>query len=761
MKKIGLFILALLTLLPEGFAQVETIGLVLRDTSVLEGGTIDLPVSVNESLTDKGVFSYSFHLQYDPRYLKLDSVITEGTLSGVFGPATFHETQPDYYLRLLTIAASGIQPLEGEGVLLRLRFKALKAGWQPVRFTGSKNTYFNEGVPFLSNPDAGCYIRVESPSVLQLYPGQATLVKGDSLHMEAWYGTPPYHWLVSDTTVARISDSGLLVAVGTGSMHVTAIDTNGVSGATDRMEVLPYRIRIPDNLLQVEGQVVDVPLFVTDLSGLGVMSGSFRLQYDDYYLNYEGIESIGGLLESYNVIVNASESERLSVAFAGNVPLEGGGMLMMVRFRLLRTCYGTTIQIDQSLFNETIKGAHANGAVQSRQAPDVSVYPTEGRLVVGESDSFIFYGAVGPQHWTVSDTTVARINDQGVMTALKRGTVRVIGVDSTGVSVSTGPFMVYDTRVVMPDTGICNFDRVVHYPVSVEYIPTEGLYSFEATLRYDTTRLSFDGISLDATVASNWAYAYNLTFAGSYGYLHIASSGTQPLSSPGVLYHAAFKPRESFDSYTHSWLKLERFVFNEGMPSVVLHDEGSIFGQLPKTNRVVIRSTDEFGRQYVAGDTIRMQADVYDVLSPVYQWFVNGVMVDGATLSTFATTTLVSADTVTCRVTALDECIIDPVAWSNPLSFYIETSTLVSDVSSDNLTAYPNPFKESLSVRSTLLQHEQASLTVYDLAGQKRTMGVTSKGNERILDFSLQPAGFYLIVIQTPTQTERVKVLKQ
>jgi hypothetical protein len=96
-------------------------------------------------------------------------------------------------------------------------------------------------------------------------------------------------------------------------------------------------------------------------------------------------------------------------------------------------------------------------------------------------------------------------------------------------------------------------------------------------------------------------------------------------------------------------------------------------------------------------------------------------------------------------------------------SLYVTVdSTLVGlKVVKTSSITYPNPFKETLILRSPLLLDGQAVVSVLDLNGVRLPIETVGVGEERTLRFGQQPAGIYLIVVQTPSMTERVKVLKQ
>jgi hypothetical protein len=114
---------------------------------------------------------------------------------------------------------------------------------------------------------------------------------------------------------------------------------------------------------------------------------------------------------------------------------------------------------------------------------------------------------------------------------------------------------------------------------------------------------------------------------------------------------------------------------------------------------------------------------------------------------------------------------IDPLGeasgFSEEISFSVtETGVDVGDVPSAKMlsldSAYPNPFRQSTTIRFTLLEAGRVTLTVYDALGRKVRVlkhGVFSPGKHEVkLQADGLSSGVYLYRLQAPTGTRTARV---
>jgi len=104
------------------------------------GGEISIPINVT-GIKDKGIISYEFDLRYDPLVIQPQGKVvdvTETVSRGLSGVANANETG------LLRVAVYGSLPIDADGILLNLHFKAVGplGSASPLKW---ERLVFNEG----------------------------------------------------------------------------------------------------------------------------------------------------------------------------------------------------------------------------------------------------------------------------------------------------------------------------------------------------------------------------------------------------------------------------------------------------------------------------------------------------------------------------------------------------------------------------------------------------------------------------------------
>ena len=162
------------------------IGISMPDTSGIAGEMIDLPVIVEDDLSGQGVISYQLQINFTNSRIKLEDVVTFGTLTQSLGNYSFNQTASNQ----VQISAAGSSPLTGKGTLIILRFKMLTSGTATLTFTDTLNNFFNEGSPSV-NLQNGRIVIAAAP-VITVNPNTGLLAVGETLNMSVSSGTAPY-----------------------------------------------------------------------------------------------------------------------------------------------------------------------------------------------------------------------------------------------------------------------------------------------------------------------------------------------------------------------------------------------------------------------------------------------------------------------------------------------------------------------------------------------------------------------------------------
>ncbi|MDO9152508.1 MAG: cohesin domain-containing protein [Paludibacter sp.] len=751
MKKINIIFLFLLPfLLTKGWVQAQSIGLRMPDTTCVQGTIVEIPIFIDSSLTGKEVYSYSFQLRFDPYYMQPESIIISGTVCEALGMPVLNTSVSG----LVSFANAGTVPLTGNGKFIIIKWLLKKSGWTQLSFTDNKHNYLNEGIPAITLNSGNISI-LQAPTIT-IYPDKQVIAKGDQLQMNVYGGSAPYSWSVTDIGLAEIDQNGLLTAKATGMEKVVAIDANGVKDTTQNIEIRSYKLSIPTDLTQWEGATIDIPVLTTDLTGLNVSSGSFQLGFNPDVLSPVSIVHTGTKLASYQVFLQKAERS-VSVAFAGSTILSGAGTLVYVRFTVLSHPNGVTnIEIDKALMNENLLAAYSNGYFSVKNFQYRSIYPAQGALVIGESVELNISGqAIPPWKWSVNDSTVASINQTGILTGKKHGQVMVTVIDSAGAPAKTDYFTVFDTRIVIPDTTICQYDRLVEYPIYLETLPRDSIISFEGQLSYDTSKLNFSGIETTGTITQNWISSANETD----GKINFACSGSKALLKSGVLLKLKFLPKTVFTSGSWAGMNLNNFALNEGSPFALMRKNAYISGvtsNIASAEITVAPSSTLF-----AGDTAFLKTIVKYGGIPRFQWLKNGAEIPGEHRATLHLASVVNNDKISCKVISTDPCVTDTIVYSNTIIFSVSPRVGLNSLTSDDIRLYPNPIDDQLHIVLNSSADRNTKVEVFDAIGRMLKIKNVQTQNVMTLDFSNQNSGFYLVKVTLDRGTMLFKIMKR
>ncbi|HNW90290.1 MAG TPA: cohesin domain-containing protein [Bacteroidales bacterium] len=645
MKKHKILFFLLLLMWSSGWLTAQTIAMRIPDTVVTSGIQIDIPVYVDSSLTGQNVMSYMLQVAFNPAYLQPVSIIVSGTLSAPFGSPAVNTSVPG----VITMAAAGTAPLTGAGKFIYIRFLALQPGGTDISFTGTAGNYFNEGSPEMTFD--GGYINIYAPPSITVFPDNGIIANGEQLQFNVNNGAPSFQWFVTNSSVAAIDATGLLTATQAGFTRVVAQDNNAIRDTTNFIEIRAMRLNIPDNLSQWQGTDIDIPVNVTDLTGLNILSGNFAFTYNQNILTPIGIVQAGSLLASYpSPVFNSSTPGYFSLAFAGTTPLDGSGTLIYVRFHVSNLNSGATeINFVNGLFNETLVPAFTNGYFTTIDLPVLSVLPYSGYLVAGETQQFtVGGGGIMPFAWNVSDTNAVSISQSGLLTAKRSGLVYISVTDSLGATATSGAFQIFDTRVIMPDTMVCLETTIYSYPVQIGSLPSgESVQSIQGILNYDTTYFSFLDIESSGTLTQGWTFVKN----PSAGQVIFAGSGSSPFNSAGTILLFEFAVKPAFNNGNNTFLNLHNVVLNEGIPLPLVDGYADITGAARPSTPVV--------GTIVQPDCTEALGSVDLSGLPPDNWLINPGNTTGSGINT---TIFLAAGTYNLTVTDGSGCASEPTA---------------------------------------------------------------------------------------------------
>jgi len=580
MKKIIFPVLLIFLLLTSLHGKAQPVQVRIPTLTSTAGNSVDVPVYVDNSLTGLNVYAYQLKLTYNSSYISYTSVEIAGTMVQGWGSPVVNNTAAG----TLILAGAGTAPLTGTGALFYIRFQCAAAGYSALSFSGgTESNFFNEGTPAMTLVNGS--LTVNSLPSITVSPNTALLSVGETQQFNVSGGTAPFTWSVTNPAVASISATGLLTATSAGFTQVSVHDNNGITDLTDgNIEIRAMKMTLPTQSAW-QGSMVEIPVSVTSLSGLGCVSGNFTVTFNQNILTATGINTVGTMLSGYpNVTINNAISGSVQIAFAGTVPLSGSGILIYLQFQVSSVNTGSSaLNFTTALFNETMLAKTINGSFTTINFPVISISPVTWTMVAGEAKQFTASGGTTPYTWSSSDNSVATISNLGLLSALRGGNVKLTAVDFNGATGTSGNITIYDTYVSVFSSGAV-LGSVFDLPITMASLPAgKSVYSIQGTISYKTPELVALDIISAGSMSDGWTFVKNvsgnkITFAG---------AGTTNFGSPGTMLYVRFQLTADLTLGEAAYVNIDNILLNEGDPTAKIQN-GSITGSAPATESLTL-----------------------------------------------------------------------------------------------------------------------------------------------------------------------------
>ena len=475
-------LLALLLALPGSSAGQNPVGFSITGASVTEKDTFTVSLNADTLLTGRDVYAYRFHVTYSPTYLEFLGVPGTGAVLSSWGAPTMNSENAGS----IVLAGAGTAPLEGTGEMVQFRFRARRPGNTTIGFNTGES-YLNEGNPPSAYSDGP--VSAAGLSYPDIYPDSRDLYIGDEVAMSVSGGEAPFTYTADDPQVAQITGGDTVRAVGPGTTRITVTDNNGESSTTSglfdvraiRMDLEPVDVWPADTFY--------LPVRIEVAPGTTVYSGRFDLDHHGSLAGLEGMILQGDY--SPNIQAHTGDGN-VSVSFASTSGITGSGVLCYLGFRA-GSSGNRYVNLSSMRFNETLYAWNqAYGYdVNVRSLPNLSLSPSYGNLMWGETQKIDVSNGTGPYTWKVSDTGVASVDAQGNLSAITGGAVRVTATDANGATTTSGIFTVYDHEIsVYNSEGV--LDTETRVPVISSSLPSgKKLFSYRASFSFNDNHLEF------------------------------------------------------------------------------------------------------------------------------------------------------------------------------------------------------------------------------------------------------------------------------
>jgi hypothetical protein len=569
MKKIKYLLIIIAVVMLGNISLADNpVELRIPDVTATVGDFINIPIYVDNSVTGENIYSYQFKIYHNAARLSFVSIETAATMSQTWGTPASNVSGTNY----LYIAGAGSTPLTGTGVLFYMRFQCISTGGSSLNFDGAAtNNLFNEGNPEIIFDDG--YISITALPSINVSPDNGLLTVGDNMQFNVSGGTAPYSWFVTNPAIASINSSGLLSSSSHGFTKVVAQDDNGIRDTiTGWIEIRAMQLSIHDTT-EWQGATIDIPIYTTSLTGLGIMSGNISFTYNQNILAPTALITTGTLIDGYTVSFNNSIMGSVNIAFAGTTPLSGSGQLCYVRFDVSSVnTGGSPLNFTEAIFNEDLPATTDNGYFSTINFSTITVSPNTYTLVAGETHLFSASGGIAPYTWTSSDNTVATIDASGLLTAHHSGVIQVTATDNVGATGSSGNITVYDTYLDIDDASAM-VNSVYDLEVNISDLPTgQDVYAFDGAITYRTPELVALSI-VPGPQTAGWSIFSNV----SGNQISFAAAGTSPLTSAGVLFKIRFQLTSELSVGEFAYVNFGNINLNEGVP-LPLTSNGGITG---------------------------------------------------------------------------------------------------------------------------------------------------------------------------------------
>ena len=614
----------------------------LPNRAIDPGAAFSVPVQVTD-LTEQGITSCAFAVEYDGSIIAATGVSIDGSLASAWDPPGFSVGEGR-----VEVSMSGAEPLSGAGKLVEIAFlvnSSVRIGeTSPLNLDSFT---FNSGQPPAVTTGGTFTVRDTRLPIITAGPEIVSVTStGAVIRWETnersfglvEYGATSAYGLSENLGVRKFEQTATLSGLDPMTEYhfrVGAIDSSG-NGPTYSEDLIfttepggDILVSVPDQNISVGGSF-DIPVQVGDLTGQGVIAVNMVLRYDTEIITPTNVTTSGGLMQNWETPATHFLDGLIVISTSGPSPLTGSGTLVNLHFKVSSQIYdGTTrIEFARFMFNQGWPDITATGGTLSITGnPDVSppqiVFGPYADNVGFDSaeivwftdepgDAVVDYGASTSYGLSAQDanfTTEHRI----VLSGLNQNTTyhfRVFSKDALGNG-PTGSTDAAFTTISGAGVSVSLADvsqpsgAAFSVPISVGSVSGLAVYSADIVITYNPQVLTVIEASTSGTLASSWTPVYTIT----EGRIVIAMGGIQPLSGSGTLVNLRFNVAQSAQIGEFSPIVFSNFTFNEGTPSAITHNSlftvkdvtdplieaGPIVTALSPTSASIIWATDESG----------------------------------------------------------------------------------------------------------------------------------------------------------------------
>lgn len=326
---------------------------------------------------------------------------------------------------------------------------------------------------------------------------------------------------------------------------------------------------------------VDIPVEISNTTGLGIIAVEFTLTYDLNILTVTKVTTAGTIAQSWGDPTYNITSGRIVLGMAGVTPLNGNGILLYITVKVAAdAAIGATSAMDLATgrLNEgAIPAALRDGlfiVVETGIYGDVSgngdVTSYDGALVLQNSVGLIQFTPQQKVLGDVSGSGDVTAYDAALILQYAVGIIDHFPVEEGGPEIFAIMANPPPIDVTVPDvTGAPGSNIIV--PITVSDTTGAGVIGVDIILTYDPNILTPVDVLKDSTIAESW----NIGHRVSEDKVIIGMMNFSPLSGSGTLVKIRFRVFDTARDGENSPLTLSRISFNEG--NVTVNPKNGVF----------------------------------------------------------------------------------------------------------------------------------------------------------------------------------------
>lgn len=362
--------------------------------------------------------------------------------------------------------------------------------------------------------------------------------------------------------------------------------------------------------------IINIPIkATTTFTNKGVIAYTLQYSYSSSLLSAQSPVTTGTISNAFGTpTVNTNVPGIITIAGVGTSPLTSTGNFIILRFKVIGAGYATISSTGaaNNYFNQgtPIINYLNSCTVNCLPTPTISVNPTGGVILKGQTLQFGASGGTVPYTWNSSSTTTATISSTGLMTAVKEGFTNIKATDNKGYFGVVNNIEVRAYQLTIPDTN-GTYNGFVSIPVRTTNLNGLSILSGNVNISFDPGLLT--NIQIETTNSLLQSFTPPLVNSSTAGLIKLSFANTTSLSGVGVLFWIKAKLSNAAGGY--SPLTINSALLNEDL--IPLLQNGSIQYAPAPTISIAPASG-----QLVFGDSLQFSINEPHATTP-FTWSVS------------------------------------------------------------------------------------------------------------------------------------------